>query len=66
MPTTSSGAIACGEGEIEYDQFASARAALPAPIEKHFEAAVRDVKQLETARRALKLDKPPANTRKKR
>jgi hypothetical protein len=35
------------------------------PVEKHFEAAVRDVNQLEAARRAAKPRKPPASTRKK-
>ena len=57
---------AVAKAELEYDRFASARAALPAPVEKHFEAAVRDTKQLETARRASKPKKPPATTRKKR
>jgi hypothetical protein len=52
--------------ELEYDRFASERAALPAPVEKHFEEAVRNVKQLETARRTSKPKKPPANTRTKR
>lgn len=56
---------AAAKAELEYDRFASERAALPAPVEKHFEAAVRDVKQLEAARRAPKPRRPPASTRKK-
>jgi hypothetical protein len=56
---------AAAKAELEYDRFASERAALPAPVEKHFEAAVRDVKQLEAARRAPKPRQPPASTRKK-
>ncbi len=42
---------AVAKAELEYDRFASARAALPAPVDKHFEEAVRDVKQLEKARK---------------
>lgn len=56
---------AAAKAELEYDRFASERAALPARVEKHFEAAVRDVKQLEAARRAPKPRRPPASTRKK-
>ncbi len=37
---------AVAKAEVEYDRFAGTRAALPAPVEKHFEDAVRDVKQL--------------------
>lgn len=36
----------------EYQQFAKARAALPAPVEKHFEEAIVEVKQLEKAQRS--------------
>lgn len=36
----------------EYEQFADARAALPAPVEKHFEEAVVEVKQLERKQRS--------------
>lgn len=35
------------KAELEYDRFAAARAALPSPVERHFEEAVREVKQLE-------------------
>jgi hypothetical protein len=57
---------AAAKAELEYDRFARERAARPAPVEKHFEAAVRDVKQLEASRRASKPRKPPpASTRKK-
>jgi hypothetical protein len=34
------------KAELEYDRFAAERAALPSPAEKHFEEAVRGVKQL--------------------
>jgi len=50
---------AVSKAELEYDRFAAARAALPSPVEKHFEAAVRDVKQLAKQRPA------PAKPRKK-
>lgn len=36
----------------EYQQFARARAELPAPVEAHFEEAIVEVKQLEKAQRA--------------
>jgi hypothetical protein len=41
------------KAEEEYAHFAKARAELPAPVEKHFEEAIRDVKKLEKAREAL-------------
>jgi len=56
---------AVANAELEYDRFAGARAALPAPVEKHFEEAVRDVKQLEKVRRASKPEKATAKVRKK-
>ena len=37
------------KAKLEYDRFAETRAAWPAPVEKHFEEAVRDVKQLAKA-----------------
>jgi hypothetical protein len=37
---------ATAKAELEYDRFAAERAALPSPVENHFEEAVRDVKQL--------------------
>lgn len=49
---------AVAKAELEYDRFASARAALPAPVEKHFEAAVKDVKQLEKVRKQAKPERP--------
>lgn len=49
----------------EYDRFATARAQLPAPVEQHFEDAVRNVKHLERARRAAKSAKAPVKPRKK-
>jgi Virulence protein RhuM family len=54
-----------GEGGAGVRSVRWARAALPAPVEKHFEEAVRDVKQLEKARRASKPEKAPAKVRKK-
>jgi len=41
---------AVAKAELEYDRFAAQRAALPSPAEKHFEEAIREVKQLENKR----------------
>jgi hypothetical protein len=41
---------AVGRAESEHDRFAAARAALPSPVEKHFEEAIGEVKQLEKKR----------------
>lgn len=41
------------KAEQEYERFDMERAALPAAVEKHFEEAIRDVKQLEKKRAAL-------------
>jgi hypothetical protein len=38
------------KAEIEHDRFAAARAALPSPVEKHFEEAIGQVKQLQKKR----------------
>ena len=38
------------KAELEYDRFAEQRRALPAPVEKHFEEAVHDVKLLDKQR----------------
>ncbi len=38
--------------EQEYERFSRERAELPAPVEKHFEEAVKDVKLLERSRRS--------------
>ena len=56
---------AVAKAELEYERFAGARAALPSPVEQHFEAAIRDLKQLEKARRPPKPAKPPTKGRKK-
>jgi hypothetical protein len=56
---------AVAKAELEYDRFSDARAALPTPVEQHFEDAVRDVKQLEKAHRLPKSDKPPRKGRKR-
>ena len=37
---------------VEYDRFTAPRAALPSPVERHFEEAVREVKQLAKKRAA--------------
>jgi len=42
--------IATAKAELEYDRFASKRAALPSAVEKHFEEAVREVKKVEKKR----------------
>ena len=41
---------AVAKAELEYDRFAARRAALPSPAEKHFEEALREVKQLDKKR----------------
>jgi len=41
---------AVAKAELEYDSFAQQRRALPAPVEKHFEEAVHDVKLLDKQR----------------
>ncbi len=56
---------AIAKAELEYERFAGARAALPAPVEQHYEDAVRDVKQLEKTRRAPKANKAKGKGRKK-
>jgi hypothetical protein len=38
---------AVAKAELEYDRFSATRAALPSPVEKHFQEAVGVVKQLE-------------------
>lgn len=38
------------KAEGEYDRFAATRDALPSPVERHFEEAVREVKLLEKKR----------------
>ncbi len=53
---------AVSKAELEYDRFASARATLPSPVEKHFEDAVRDVKKIEQVRHP---GKAPAKRKKR-
>ncbi|MFO0758455.1 MAG: virulence RhuM family protein [Byssovorax sp.] len=43
---------ATAKAEEQYERFATERAALPAPVENHFEEAVQDVKRMERVRRA--------------
>ena len=38
------------KAELEYDRFAATRAALPSPVERHFDDAVRELKLLEKKR----------------
>lgn len=54
---------AIAKAELEYDHFSSRRAALPSPVEAHFEEALRDVKQLERTRSTLR--RPAPRTSKK-
>jgi hypothetical protein len=54
--------VALAKAELEYNRFAVARAALPAPVEMHFEEAARDVKQFDKAQRA----EPTGNAPKRR
>jgi hypothetical protein len=55
---------AVAKAELEYDRFAATRAALPAPVDHHFEEATREVKQLERVQRSGK-PSAAARTRKK-
>jgi hypothetical protein len=57
---------AVAKAELEYDRFAKARAEPPAPVEKHFEEAVRDLKQIEQARRGAPAAKATVRKGKKR
>jgi len=49
-PRKADAAIAKNYLSVEQDRFAEQRRALPAPVEKHFEEAVHDVKLLEKQR----------------
>jgi hypothetical protein len=42
---------AVAKAELEYEQFAVSRASMTSPVERHFEDAVREVKQFEKTRR---------------
>ena len=57
--------VALAKAELEYNQFASARAALPGPVETHFEKAVKDVKLLDKARRGQPTGNAPKGHGKK-
>jgi hypothetical protein len=57
---------AVAKAELEYDRFASACAALPAPVDKHFEEAVRDVKKLEKARNQPTAAQSPTSSGRKK
>jgi hypothetical protein len=47
---TISAESAHGHAEVEYERWRQARAALPAPVDVDFEAAIRETKQIEKAR----------------
>ena len=47
--------ISVGYREREYDRFTAARDSLPSSAEKHFEEAIRAVKQLEKKRRPTEM-----------
>jgi hypothetical protein len=49
---------AVSKAELEYDRFAAARATLAGPVDKDFDQAIRDVKQIERARRTTTAKKP--------
>jgi len=49
---------AAAKAELEYDRLAEHRRALPAPVEKHFEEAVHDVKLLDKQRSTTSRSKP--------
>ena len=53
---------AVAKAEFEYSRFAEARAALPAPVDTHFEQAVQRLKK---ARRATTPNKNSGKERKK-
>jgi hypothetical protein len=54
---------AVAKAEQEYERFANDRARLPAPVEEHFEEAIREVKRLERKRSALPPAKKPKRKR---
>lgn len=54
---------AVARAEREYDHFATERRALPSPVERHFEAAVADVKKLEGRAASSKRDSDKATQR---
>lgn len=58
---------AVSKAELEYDRFAAARVALPGPVDEDFEQVIRDVKQIDRARRTTTAKKkPPSKGRRKR
>jgi hypothetical protein len=48
---------AVSRAELEYDRFATARAALPSSVERHFDEALREVKRLVKKRPSLSKDR---------
>ncbi len=57
---------AVAKAELEYDRLATERRALPSPVEKHFEAAFNDVKQIEKQRHRSSDDKKKPKPKGKR
>jgi hypothetical protein len=54
-------AAAVAKAELEFEAYVAAQRELPSAVERHFEDAVKDVKQLERTRRqkpARKASKP--------
>lgn len=56
---------ATGKAEREYEQFVRDRAALPSPVEKHFEEALKNLKRLERAQHAKPAPPKPTRGKKK-
>ena len=54
MPFPAIDEEAVAKAELEYDRFAEQWRSLSAPVEKHFEEAVREVKLLDKQRPAKK------------
>lgn len=51
---------AVSKAELEYDRFAAGRAALAGPVDRDFDQAIRDVKQIERTRRTTAAKNPPS------
>jgi hypothetical protein len=57
--------VAVSKAEFEYERFAATRAALAGPVDRDFGEAIRDVKQIERARRTTGVAKPPSKGKRK-
>lgn len=56
---------AVAKAELEYDRFATVRAALAGPVDQDFHQAIRHVKQIERAHRTTAAKKPPSKGKRK-